>query len=578
MQTSYGIIVLNQIKDTVTLYCNCVKYGYTKLRYSRNDMPDDVIEIPLSSTEVTVTNLIPGEYTFCAVNLEGKFSLPVFIEMSAISHQQFLSNILIAAGLDAPDCLQIVKQLKTEKYIEELYSLWKNRKKDSPLDKYGEKILSALVSAYNLEQENLNGQFIFSFRISEENIAAGDQIKYKFVPYEFDSETKTWVLEKDNISNDWQFLIHNNKSSVLRQISVLSDFNVVRKYYIYQPSETSSEGILERRISANQIKTEKFHNLLANVDLTELYDDGIGQETVLSLMHLDSKKPIFKKPELTLTDSNKLHIVIPDYEAFSLLTENTYLAALELNEAFSEQIHPHKIKITSDEFDISPARVLINPDQEYLFWITDKNNMVLSNVVLFSFNENFPIQKYTESYSRIVYDEYNRKLYSIFREYRKQDWNIISTLLQRYLLVGIQNDIDIEEFLINQVLQLDASAIQIDVLLQLIILCRLTYYSNIDQHLIQEQVYSKEMYSHIFPERENPYLIKIIKIKGTSIISEYMISGPESASVRIDKNDFVILQCINPTNWKVSAAAFYNNRIKYGQPYFYFPNLKVKVI
>ena len=577
MQTRYGIIILSQIEDTVTLYCNCIKYGYTKLRYSNNNKPDNITEILLSTAETVVTDLQPGDYTFYAVNTEGKFTLPVFINIPAVSQSQFLSNILAAADLSSDDCLQIIKKLKTKKYIEELYSLWLTREKDSPLDIYGESMLSALVSAYNLEQETLNRQFMFSFQITRETISTDDEIQYRFMPYEFNPTTQTWVLEKNNIKDGTSFVIHNNKSSVLRQISVLSDFNVVRKYFIYQPSKNVSETILEHQITKMQNMNEALRDLLTDVDLTELVHDEIGQKTVLSLSHSMPKYPLFKKPEIALNESDDITVTIPDYEAFALLEKNIYLAALELDEVFNEKPAPHKILISNRTITIRPSSFLINSDMNYIFYIMDDKGMILSDAVLFSLDDIFPVQEYTKSYMRIAQDKYARKLNTIFRTYRKQDWNKVSTLLNHFLLTDVSN-IALEDYLMQQILRQYAREDRPDLWLQLVLLCRLSYYANVDQSFVQEQVYSKEFFSHILPEKPFPYLIRITRINEDESKDEYRLGGTESTSIRIDKDDFIFIQCIDPETWKVSSIAFYNNRIKDGARYYYFPNLKVEVI
>ena len=192
-------------------------------------------------------------------------------------------------------------------------------------------------------------------------------------------------------------------------------------------------------------------------------------------------------------------------------------------------------------------------------------------------NPDFAADTYTDAYLRTVYDTYVRKLNSVFKEYDRNSWNTISQLLEQYLLIREEEERPYS-FLLKRILRLDKNRYRIDKLIEIVILCQLRHYAPVDPNFLSHQVYSKEFRSHVFPESDRPYIVRAEHINGDTVTREYFLTGDESLSIRMDKDDFLLLQCIDPETWSVSSPAFYNNRIKTGAPYFYFPKLEVEVI
>lgn len=561
------IILLQQVEDTVSLYANCVKNGYHKLHYLMEQGELHAIEI--TRPEIILRDLLPGDYYMYAENEEGQETGHLSFTVSGLKKETVFQNVLTCTGLEADINFS---SLAPEDYVTPLY----HRYKDGTVT---EEIVQAFVSFYNACQEELNTTSLPEFMLRQYDsiqIQGQFHIPYRFVPYKYDFTTDTWKLLKEQSVFNEENYTFTGKPREMYQILVLSDFSLVRRYFHYQPSETASETILARRIQTARLKTERTAELVSQVNLESIADDRTGQETVVAMQHMVSDHIVFSAPEIE-TDGIVLSVTIPDYAGIRLCERDLYLAALELTEAFAETPKPHRYKIADGSFQIKASDLLLNSDTEYLFYVTDETGTLLSDCTLISLNPDFAADVYTDAYLRTVYDTYVRKLNSVFKEYDRNQWNLISQLLEQYLLIREGTELPYP-FLLKRVLKLDENRYRIDRLIEIIILCQLRHYHSVDPDFLSHQVYSKEFKSHVFPERNRPYIVRADHINGDTVMTEYFLAGKESLSIRMDKDDFLLLQCIDPETWSISAPAFYNNRIKAGAPYFYFPKLEVEVI
>ena len=561
------IILLQQIEDIATLYANCIKNGYNVLHYFSD--PEHVHILKIETPEIVIKNLLPGDYHLYATNESGEEVGHLSFTVSGLKKETVFQNILTCVGIKEEIDFS---SIPADNYIPAMYDLYIK-------EKISEETLQAFIVFYNTTQNELNTTSIPEFVIkqnSEIYIDGKFHIPYTFIPYRYNFGMQNQIMLREqaifNEENYW-FI---GKPRNLYQICVLNDFSLVRRYYHYQLSETASETILERHIQTIQTKTEQTKELITQLNLESIAEDRVGQETVIAIQKMNPARPIFSAPEVEIHDS-VIFVSVPDYTGIRLTEKNIYLAALEMNEVFSDKHSPHKYKVNADSFQLKASMLLINSDTEYVFYLTDDNNIVLSNVVLASFDPDFKTSIYTDAYLRIVYDTYVRRLSSIFKEYDRNSWNLIAQLLDQYLLTRDGQELP-SSFLQRQILQLDANRYRIDKLFELTVLCQLKYYMPVQQNFISHQVFSKEFKSHIFPEAEQSYIVRISHINGNTITEEFLTAGSESLSVRIDKDDFVLLQCIDPEKWCVSSPVFYNNRIKTGAPYFYFPKMEVEVI
>ena len=545
------ITILNQVGSDLSLYINGIKNGFTDLKYFSD--PDHIAEISLQKPEITLHDLVPGEYSFYLEDKEENQAGYKTIQISNLEKDTVFQNILTCAGLTDPFYVETVSKLDTTSYIEQLYT---KAKKDSSHQEEYDALLKAFVTFYNLRQEEMNLFVEPEFTITDSELVSKNGGKFTFIPYTYDIEKEKWILLPEQIEYNTDFYSIDGKQRIMYLIAVLSDFSVIRKYFIYRPSKTLSETILARRIKTKQLEIETIGELTANIDLTNLTEDTDGQKIVAALLHFQNTRPIFKKPVIIL-EQNKIHVTVPDFKCISLLSKPIYLAALELKEVYAEKHIAHRYLITYENFSFNPSELLLNSDTEYIFYLTDDTGKVLSNLALLSLDDTQILDTYISSYQNVVFDDYSRKLYNIFREYNKRDWETVSLSLSIYKLINNPED-TLYEYMLKQLLKLDEQRERIDYLIQLITLCQLTYYTDIDQTLIQHQVYSKDFKSHVFPEREDPYIIKVTRIYDTDIQYEYILAGAESTSVRIDQGDYI--------------------KIKNGRPYFYFPKLEVEVI
>ena len=561
------IILLQQIEDTVSLYANCVKKGYRTLHYLMEQ--GEVHTLQVTRPEIIIRNLLPGDYYMYAENEKGQETGHLSFTVSGLKKETVFQNILTCVGLQEEINYSL---LTSEDYIIPMYRLYKN-------GKVTEEALQAFTSFYNARQEELNTTSLPEFILRQYGsiqIQGQFHIPYRFVPYKYDFTTDTWKLLKEQSVFNEENYTFTGKPLEMYQILVLSDFSLVRRYFHYQASETASETILERRIQTKRLKTEQTTELITQLNLETIADDTIGQETVVTMQHIASDHYIFAAPEVEI-DETVISVNIPDYAGIKLCERDMYLAALELTEVFAEKPVPHKYKIGAATFQVKASDLLLNSDTEYLFYITDNKNALISDFTLISLNPDFAADTYTDAYLRTVYDTYIRKLNSVFKEYDRNSWNTISQLLEQYLLIREKEERPYS-FLLKRILRLDENRYRIDKLIEIVILCQLRHYASVDSNFLSHQVYSKEFRSHVFPESDRPYIVRAEHINGDTVTREYFLTGDESLSIRMDKDDFLLLQCIDPETWSVSSPAFYNNRIKTGAPYFYFPKLEVEVI
>ena len=550
------IIFLSQVGSSLKLYANCVKNGYNKLHYFTD--PETENEIILSGPEAVIQNLTAGEWFFYAENEQNETIGHTSIIISQLLSQTIFQNVLTCANISD---VELPENLNTEDYVTQLYDL-----------NVSEETILAFVNFYNLRQEEINTATEPEFYIRQNQINSNIGISYTFVPYEKDGDK--WKRLNDSIVYDSEKFIFYGKPRRMYQIFVLSDFSVVRKYFIYEPSKTLSETKYERRISALQNWKEKTTELLENIALEELENDAYGRQIIASMVSLRNRRAIFKKPVVEL-DDNTLLVTISDYPCIALTDKNVYLAAIETEEACAESFRPHKYKIIEEQNKIPLSSLLINSDTDYLFYLTDDTGTILSDIFMFSTDSKINDETYNKVYNKIVFDDFKRKLYNVSQEYGKKEWESVSLLLDQYLFTD--NSVNLTEFLLQQLIRQDENRVRIDFLIQLVLLCKLRYYDNINQDFIKQQVFSQEFKSHVLPEN-SPYIIKITRLNGDTISYNYLSAGKESTSIRMDKDDFIFLQCIDPSSWNVSSIAFYNNRVKSGRPYFYFPKLEVEVI
>ena len=559
------IILLQQTADTVTLYANCIKKGYATICYFQD--PESIYTIQSEDPVITLHDLDSGDYYIYAKNKEQHEIGHTSFTVSALSKKTLFQNIALNNHITIDNA--ILASLSAENYIPDLY------KKLIQENTVTEEALLTFIEFYNAQQETLNTNDP-EFIIENQTITVRTKIPYRFIPYVYHIDTDSWQILREQVDNNTEVFSFYGKPALLYRICVLSDFSVVRDYFLYQPSETLSETILERQIQAKKNRAEKLAEQILQINLEEIADDENGQKTVASLLQFAPDHVIFRKPEINIEDM-ELSCHVPDYSCIELLDKPIFLCVLELEETFAKVFRPHRYKIDEQDFIVPPSFLSMNPDTEYVLYLSDESGKILTEPILISVNPEYPTELYTVSYYRTVYDTYVRKLNSVFKEYGKEQWNQIAKLLEQYLL---QNDYEfsISEFLCKQLIRLNPDRERIDRMLELIILCQLRYYTNIDQSFISHQVYSKEFKSHVFPEAERPYIVRATRFNDGEITYDYFLTGEESLSIRMDKDAYLLLQCIDPDTWTVSAPAFYNNRVRFGAPYFYFPKLEVEVI
>ena len=558
------IIILQQIADTVVLYANCVKKGFHTIQYFKN--PEQIITITTDTPKVTLHDLDTGTYYLYAENQNQEQTGHLSFTVSGLQKETVFKNIAADNRLNIE--ASVCSALSADQYIIDLY---KNMLRGKAVT---EELLMAFIQFYNSWQETLNTNGLSEFTFSDQTISSQTKIAYQFVPYIYDFAADTWNIIRDQIEQKTESYSFFAKPRFLCQISVLSDFNVVRKYYIYQPSETLSETILERRLQTKQNKNEILQEKILQINLETIEEDEVGQNIVAALLYFKPDHTVFRIPEITINETT-LHFFVPDYECISLLEQPVYLAILEIEEIFSASPHPHRYQIKKQQDSFALSSLLLNSDTEYICYLADENDTKLSDLVLISLNPEYPVELYTKAYKRTVYDEYVRKLYTVFKEYGIAQWDTVSSLLSQYLLCD-DLTISLYEFMWQQILHLDPVTNAIDQMLKLIVLCQLQNYMDIDQSFVREQVYAVPYKKHVFPVQDPVYIIHATYVNGDTISHQYYLSGNSGTEIWIDRADIVLLQAVDPETWKSSSIAYYNNRYN-GARYFYFPKLEVTV-
>jgi len=562
-------IILYQIEDTVSFYFNSYKLGYHTLvlfnvMYGKK-------EIILTKPNMILSGLPAGHYYFYCKNDEGKESGDIQVDINLSTQKEYLDNILIANDIHKSPYTDIIHSLDNESYIVDLYKLYKNA--ESNKEQY-ETLLTILVNDYNARQEKLNlfVHPLFTFNKNKNIITSFYNLPYTFYVYRYNQLTDQWILEQNLNKYETNIFELSGKSSELYRISVLSDFYLIREYYLYEPSKTLSETILERQILSNKIIHEKTEELLKSE--TNINNDLDQYKLAAAILDFDITKPILRRPIVEIESDTVVEITIPDYELVITSGKPIYLTSLATTEILSGS-QPYKVQVTAGQMKMSPTDFILNSDMEYIFYLTDEQNKKLSQVTLISFNEEYPIEEYANTYRKIQLDRYQRKLYKVFQQYSPQNWNTIALILDKYFL-GSEKNISFSEFVIQQLTCLDPNQYDIGFMIQLVLLCDLQHFTDIDVNFVKKQVYAVPYKMHIFPRSDTNYVICSVRISNDEILYQYYRSGNDGTEIRIDQGDIVILQAIDLTTWKKSSIAFYNNKYP-GTPYFYFPELEVEV-
>ena len=568
-----NITVISQIADQITLYVNCFKNGYTKLCYFYD--PNNITVIDLAGPEVSIKELQEEEYYFYCENDQQEEIGHISVPISTVSIKDTWKNILAMSELDNKENLSLVSDLSGYNYIMDLYEATLREQKE--VDEYDELLLAA-VSYFNMQQELLNMTYAPEFSIKDNKISSTNSKKYKFVPFLYDRKSKKWKLMNGFARNETEEFIFSDKPSEMYLILVLSDFSVVRKYFYYQPSETLSETILERRIFANRQFTEKTVEMISRFDLSDIKDDEEKQMIVCALQELKPEYPLLDPPKITYdNESHFFSVEFPDYNILSTIDKIIYLSACEIDEAFNQKRVPHKILITGENLTVSPFTLGLNYEENYIFYFSDKNGKPFSNPVLCSYGTSTDVESCFYISRKIDIEEYRRKLYNVFKEYDKKDWDTVSILLDRYSANEDNLYRSIMDYILEAVSRLDIIHYRIEYLMQLILLNQLRNYVPIDQTFINKQVYAEGYHKHVFPENPNNYVIKRGRLNKNTIEWDYISCGEEVQELSTNQDSYLIMQALSQNLSQASPYAFYHNIYAGETKYFYYPDLEVTV-
>lgn len=564
-----GIIILNRAGDNIALYVNSYKKGCNILHSECGAEEEHIIS--LQNPELNITLTKPGKHVLYCIDKNNKTNSSITIDMDYVTLKERCNNLLIANNLNIVPYTDLISHITQTDYIVQLYEQYIAA--DENKTEY-EEILSMLTKDYNDQQEVLNffvnPLFILNHR--EENITSYYQLNYTYIPYRYDAKTQTWNIVQGYIKYDANTFACNHFAPGLYKIVVTSDNELIRSFYWYEPTAEIKEKEIQDKIALKKIATEKGAELISLLPDKELEPDIY--QTVAAILDFDIPKPVLRKPEIDI-DQYLMTITIPDYELMILSGKTYYLALLEIEEIYAVKKSPHRILIPAASFQFNVLQHLPNSDTEYVAYIIDEANTVLSQSVFVSFDTEYQISECINTYRKIELDRYIRKLYTIFKEYDPKEWEAVSLASDRYFLKN-ENTLSFSEFILTQLTYLDSNQYNIGFIMQLVLLCDLQYFMDIDQSFVTNQVYSVPYKMHVFPRSDSAYIICAIRIYNGELSYQYYLSGNAGTEIRIDRGDAVILQAIDPTTWKKSSIAFYNNKYP-GAPYFYFPKLEVTV-
>jgi len=565
------IIVLRQIADQATLYCNCVKKGYTELCYFQD--PDQIVRVLLERPEVTVRNLTAGAASFYCENATGDQTGHIVIEISGVDRQTFYNNILYCNGLDPESYRTILQQLTEDDPVLQLYRLCRAEKKEP--EPY-ETLLELFTEIYDVRQEYLNTAGDPDFIFREKTIASAYDVPYDFLPYRFDPGKNTWILSREQIVRNQPVFTFSGKPLEMYRILVLSEFQTVREYYIFPPSETRTGAILERKISVRKNLTEKTVGLMARMNLEEIAEDETGQEIVAALQEINPDHPLLQIPQVEYNENdNRFHAQVPDYDLVSQSDRTIYLAALEIDQAFSKTHVPHKILVTGETVVFRPTDYLFNQEEDYLFYLCDETGSVLSRASVAPFRTGHDTGQYFRISRKIDLETYRRRLYILFRDYSRENWDIISSLLDKFILNETSLYQSFTDFLLTEVLTLPQAPT--DLLVRLILWEQQQRYLPTDRSFLKEQVYAEGYHKHLFPESKEPYIICRTRLQDGQWVRDHILAGETATELFIDQEKFVYFYGISCNLSRTSAFVMYHNIHSGPTRYFYFPGLEVTV-
>ena len=568
---TYDIIILNQITDTVMLYINCFKEGYTKLYYYTD--PNEIHVLNLTSPRITIKELTEEEYVFYCENEKQEKTDPITISISTTNYDIFWNNLSSYSGVNNTE--EILQEIKDPDYVISLYKMVLANK-----DKFAdyEELLLSCVSFYNIRQESLNTVTVPDFTIKDNTITSVSGQKFNFVLYVYNSDAKKWDLIAKQSKKEINTYEFYGKPSLMYRICVLSDSGIMREYLYYQPSKTLSETILERQISAKQQLSEKTAEMMSRFDMTELLEDEYGQQVVCALQEIKPERYILSMPQVTYDKEDAwFYITFSDYTVLPAAGYNIYLAALEIDQAFNSKRVPHKILVPGKNFIMNPYACHMNYQEDYIFYFCDEDNNILSEPFLCGYNTDSDTSLYFSVSRKIDVEQYRRRLLNTFKEYDKKDWDSISLILDHYFTSEENLLRTISDYMLEEISRMDRLHYRIEYLMQLILLHQLQYYLPINQNFIKEQVYAEGYHKHVFPEADSLYIIRRGRINKNTLSWDYISCGSQVQELRTDQDEFLLLQAMDRSIINISPYAFYYNIYIGNTRYFYYPDLEVTV-
>ena len=179
------ILILNQIENTIQLYIDCFKRGYTTLHYFYNPAQETIVE--LTEPKITIKELESERYYFYCTNENEESTGDINVEISGLTINEALNNVANCSGLNDDVYKDIIDTIEDKNFILDVF----NKMTDDNKEEY-EKLLLALTLFYNMRQEELN---LFVNPIFNFDLSKIVRVKSEF---SFDDISYVTIVRKDD--------------------------------------------------------------------------------------------------------------------------------------------------------------------------------------------------------------------------------------------------------------------------------------------------------------------------------------------------------------------------------------------
>jgi len=563
--SNHDIIALKQYEDKIDLYCNCYNYGFETLEYFSTNISEIKIQsIQLQSPYITVKNLDKGKIVFYGVNYNKERSTPLFVDIFCESKDEYFEKIIYEKN-DKHD--KVINKIKDEDYLIALYKLFMQSKNEEEQETCRE-ILNYIVDNLNNMCQQMNCIDNIIIKPVKKHVLYLNLINDPYLDAEYIIDIEKLTFEKEYLKKDegsaWiyegNFILDKKTKYIIPRlalgiykIGIFIKSRLIRSYYFY--CDDDSRNMFEQTMA--QIEKEKNKKLNTSMILSSEYEfeDEEEKEVILTIESVTSLSAVIQDIDISYKDAKIILDVSKYYDFLTKFNTNIYLAAKEQDTVYNDNVTPHRTKITGPIIEFDPINEYFYNNERYYFYI-EVSNKKLSRIKTFDISEK-DAKDYNDKYQRILWNRYCKNLYKVFNNNKNRYWPQIKEILDRYLVNENISNINIKEYLLEQLLMYEKNYENLAQIIYLIEYCDLKYYTQLNRNFMKHQLYKSAYNLHVVPEGN--YILEITRINNGSITKEYISEPSKVHEIRTNADKYIVFKCIDIDTLKSSDFCMYNN-------------------